>query len=70
MTTASRQVLRVHPAGQEGILGRPLGPALLEVLGELNADVRDALAGERARLNHRGYPEDLPLPALWWGPAA
>jgi hypothetical protein len=29
--------------------------------------VRDALAGERAKLNGDGYPEDLPLPALWWG---
>jgi hypothetical protein len=44
----------------------PVGPALLERLGEINSDVLSALADERARLNEHGYPEDLPLPALWW----
>ena len=48
----------------------PVGVALLDMLGDLNSDVRDALAGERARLNSCGYPEDLPLPALWWTPQA
>jgi hypothetical protein len=36
-------------------------------LGDLNGDVRDALAVERAKLTNHGYPDDLPLPALWWG---
>lgn len=44
----------------------PVGPALLERLGEINSDVHSALADERARLSEHGYPEDLPLPALWW----
>jgi hypothetical protein len=44
----------------------PVGPALLERLGEINSDVHTALADERARLSEHGYPEDLPLPALWW----
>jgi hypothetical protein len=35
-------------------------------LGEINSGVRTALADERARLSAHGYPEDLPLPALWW----
>jgi hypothetical protein len=48
----------------------PSGGALLETLGDLNADVRDALASERARLSRHGYPNDLPLPALWWTPRA
>ena len=47
----------------------PIGTALLKTLGNLNLGVRDALAAERARLSDRGYPEDLPLPALWWTPA-
>lgn len=44
----------------------PVGPALLERLGELNSDVQRALVAERARVSGQGYPEDLPLPALWW----
>jgi hypothetical protein len=44
----------------------PVGPALLEKLGEINSDVQRALVDERARLSEHGYPEDLPLPALWW----
>jgi hypothetical protein len=69
VTTATRPVLRLAVQSANGELARvfPSGPALLEALGDLNADVRNALAGERARLSHGGYPEDLPLPALWWG---
>jgi hypothetical protein len=48
----------------------PVGGVLLEMLGDLNSEVRDALADERARLGSSGYPEDLPLPALWWTPRA
>ena len=47
----------------------PVGPALLGRLGEINSDVESALAAERARLKEHGYPEDLPLPALWWSAA-
>ena len=47
----------------------PVGPALLERLGEINSDVHTALADERARLSEHGYREDLPLPALWWSAA-
>jgi hypothetical protein len=55
---------------RESVRGWPRGSSLLEMLGDINADVQDALAGERARLREHGYPEDLPLPALWWSPAA
>ena len=58
------------PATQERVRGWPVGPALLETLGDLNSDVREALADERAWLSRHGYPEDLPLPALWWTPRA
>jgi hypothetical protein len=44
----------------------PVGAALLESLGKINSDVQTALADERARLSDSGYPDDLPLPALWW----
>jgi hypothetical protein len=44
----------------------PVGPALLEKLGEINSHVGTALADERARLSEHGYPADLPQPALWW----
>jgi len=54
---------------KERVRGWPVGPALLETLGDINADVREALEDERAWLNHLGYAEDLPLPALWWAPA-
>ena len=54
---------------QERVRGWPIGAALLTTLGELNSDVREALAEERASLSEHGYPEDLPLPALWWDPA-
>ena len=68
VTTATRPVLRLAVQCANGELARvfPTGQALLEALGDLNSDVREALAGERARLSHRGYPEDLALPALWW----
>ena len=57
-------------AKQERVRGWPIGPALLETLGDLNSGVREALAAERARLRNHGYPDDLPLPALWWTPQA
>jgi hypothetical protein len=56
------------PATRELVRGWPVGPALLNVLGDASPDVRDALARERARLRSLGYPEDLPQPALWWIP--
>jgi hypothetical protein len=56
------------PANQQLVRGWPVGPALLETLGEANADVGEALALERSWLSDNGYPEDLPLPALWWTP--
>ena len=58
------------PATQERVRSWPVGPALLETLGDLNEDVREALDEERAWLNRHGYPADLPLPALWWTPRA
>jgi len=58
------------PAARESVRAWPIGPALLEVLGEANSDVGDALADERARLRRHGYPDDLPVPALWWTPPA
>ena len=73
MATATRRVYRaagVHSEIRDLAPGFPIGPALLATLADLNTDVRDALEGERAKLNHHGYPEDLPLPALWWGTAA
>jgi hypothetical protein len=38
------------------------------MLGDLNPDVGKALTDERGRLRDHGYPNDLPLPALWWTP--
>jgi len=38
------------------------------MLGEANSEVGNALAAERARLTYQGYPEELPLPAMWWAP--
>jgi hypothetical protein len=40
----------------------------VDSLGAVNSDVHEALVDERARLSQHGYPEDLPLPALWWTP--
>lgn len=54
------------PATQELVRGWPIGRALLQTLGDANAEVGNALTAERARLSYHGYPEDLPLPALWW----
>jgi hypothetical protein len=54
---------------QDCVRGWPIGAALLAMLSDINGDVHDALADERARLNEHGYPDDLPLPALWWAPA-
>ncbi len=54
---------------QKRVRGWPIGAALLTTLGELNGDVQEALADERARLSEHGYPDDLSLPALWWNPA-
>jgi hypothetical protein len=59
-----------NPATQELVRGWPVGPALLELLGDLNPDVDEALTAERARLDDHGYPDELPLPALWWPPQA
>jgi hypothetical protein len=53
-------------ATRERVSAWPVGPALLERLGAINSGVQAALAEERARLREYGYPEDLPLPALWW----
>jgi hypothetical protein len=58
------------PATQERVRGWPVGDALREALGEVNSEVHEALARERAWLDYHGYPEDLPQPALWWSPAA
>jgi hypothetical protein len=58
------------PSTQERVRAWPVGHALLETLGGINSDVGEALAHERARLRGHGYPEDLPLPALWWTPRA
>jgi hypothetical protein len=67
-TAASTHVFRL---GEDPATRRwTVGPALLEMLGDLNSDVRDTLADERARLSSWGYPEDFPLPALWWTPRA
>ena len=71
VTAAARpHVFRIR--GNPGTEARggswPVGEALLAMLGEANPDVADALADERAWLGANGYPEDLPLPALWWTP--
>lgn len=74
VTTAARPhvfwVVGEGSATQERVRGWPVGSALLEMLGDLNPDVREALEDERAWLTYEGYPEDLPQPALWWAPAA
>ena len=57
-----------EPVERLPVSGCPVGPLLLKTLGDINADVRVALASERAELRGAGYPEDLPLPALWWKP--
>ena len=71
VTAAARP--HVHWVGKErktrrAVRSWPVGPALLETLGNVNSDVHEALLDERDRLSEHGYPEDLPLPALWWTP--
>ena len=53
-------------ATQARVRAWPVGDALLATLSDANPDVGDALAAERAWLSRNGYPQDLPLPALWW----
>jgi hypothetical protein len=69
LTAAARPHVFWVGEDQERVSSWPIGAALLETLGEINGDVQEAIADERARLSEHGYPEDLPLPALWWNPA-
>lgn len=69
VTAAARPHVFWIGEDQERVHGWPVGVALLETLGDMNEDVRDALADERARLSEHGYPAELPLPALWWSSA-
>jgi hypothetical protein len=68
VTAAARPHVFWTGEDRQRVRGWPIGAALLEALGDMNADVQDALADERARLSAHGYPPDLPLPALWWSP--
>jgi hypothetical protein len=68
LTAAARPHVFWLGEDQKRVSGWPIGAALLETLGDINEDVHDALADERARLSKHGYPDDLPLPALWWNP--
>jgi hypothetical protein len=68
VTAAARPHVFWVGEDQERVRGWPVGPALLQTLGEINSGVGEALADERARLSEDGYPADLPLPALWWNP--
>ena len=70
VTAAARPHIFWVGDDRERVRGWPVGPALLEALGDINREVQQALADERARLSEHGYSEDLPLPALWWVPAA
>jgi hypothetical protein len=56
-------------ATQERVRAWPVGPALLQMLGDLNSEVGAELMHERARLTRDGYAADLPQPALWWTPS-
>lgn len=69
LTAAARAEVLSIGEHRQRVRGWPIGPALLAALGDINPDVRDALAEERARLSDHGYPESLPLPALWWVPS-
>jgi hypothetical protein len=62
---------RIFAVGEDRrpVRGWPIGPALLAAVGDINRDVQEALAQERARLGEQGYPADLPQPALWWVPS-
>jgi hypothetical protein len=68
VTAAARPHVFWVGEDRELVRGWPVGRALLETLGDINDDVQEALADERARLSEHGYPDDLPLPALWWTP--
>jgi hypothetical protein len=68
VTAAARPHVFWVGEDQELVRGWPVGHALAETLSDANSEVRDALEDERARLREHGYPEDLPLPALWWAP--
>ena len=70
VTAAARPPVFWIGKDQESVRGWPVGAALLDALGDMNEDVRDALADERVRLSEHGYPADLPLPALWWSSAS
>jgi hypothetical protein len=70
VTTAARPHIFRLGEDREAVRGWPIGAALLDALGDINQDVQQALADERARLSEHGYSDDLPLPALWWVPAA
>ena len=69
VTAAARPHLFWIGEDRELVRGWPVGAALLDTLSGINEDVHEALADERARLDEHGYPQDLPLPALWWRPA-
>ena len=69
VTAAARPHVFWVGEDQKRVRSWPIGAALLTTLGDINSDVQEALADERARLSEYGYPEDLPLPALWWSPA-
>ena len=69
VTAAARPHIFWVGDDQKRVRSWPIGAALLTTLGEINGDVHEALADERARLSEHGYPDDLPLPALWWTPA-
>jgi hypothetical protein len=68
LTAAARPHVFWVGEDQERVRSWPIGSALLETLGDINGDVQEALADERARLSEHGYPADLPLPARWWNP--
>jgi len=68
VTAAARPHVFWVGEDQERVSSWPIGAALLATLGDINGDVQEALADERTRLSEHGYPEDLPLPALWWNP--
>lgn len=70
VTTVARPRVFWLGEDRDAVRGWPIGPALLEALSEVNEDVQQALADERARLSEYGYSDDLPLPALWWIPSA
>ena len=58
------------PESRQTVRRWPVGAALVDNLAAVNSDVHEALVDERARLSEHGYPDDLPLPALWWTPRA